>query len=116
MRNEEKTPTWKRVADGIYGESFGHRSRESVMKAAAEWDGEDTEGKALPGDFYLHHQGYLTLQALADLYAEARRTNRYLKLIGQELRVMRNDLAGAPEEDEPTEEVPAPQAAEVSNG
>ena len=116
MRNEEKAPVWKRVADGIYGESFGHRSRESVLTAAKEWDGEDEEGKALPGDFYLHHQGYLTILALADVHAEAVKTNRLLRRIGQELRAIRDELASVPGEDEPTEEVPLPEAPEVSHG
>ncbi len=113
MRNEEKAPMWKRVADGIYGESFGHRSRAAVLEAAAEWDGQDEAGKALPGDFYLHHQGYLTLQALADLYQQNERTNRYLKLLGQELRKLREVLESEVVEDAPTEEVVREEVADA---
>ena len=105
MSTEQDVPQWKRVADGIYGESFGHRSRKSVLEAAAAWDGQDEDGKALPGDFYLHHQGYLTLQALADVHRQGERTNHLLKRLGQELRGIREALEGDIE-DAPTEEVP----------
>jgi hypothetical protein len=32
MSAEQDVPQWQRVADGIYGESFGHRSRKSVLE------------------------------------------------------------------------------------